>query len=216
MTSAHLLNIKMRLPEGTSIKPILFSTPMVQAILDGTKTQTRRVVKSRPHNSLHLLTIRNSQLQWDNKPCPYGKPGDILWVREKWLFQRSPYRGYVYAAEFSEALIKTQKWKPSIHMPFEVARIFLRIKSVRVERLKDISEEDAISEGCCLYGPFGEYKGVLHPNGGSMKYRAYSKATRAFECLWESINGDESWNANPWVWVVEFEIAHFPTILKSY
>jgi hypothetical protein len=200
--------------------PILFSTAMVQAILDGRKTQTRRVVKPQPDGFVddpHYETI----VPYNGKivnglplaksvgglspaiKCPYGQPGDVLWVRETWCpdFIDEVVMRYVYKADNNE---DRWKWKPSIHMPREAARLFLRIKSVRVERLLEISEEDALAEG------IGRIK-VPHRNY-ELVYRDYLHhgvffpvPLPSFTSLWQSINGPESWEANPWVWVVEFE-----------
>ncbi len=195
--------------------PILFSTPMVQAILNGRKTQTRRVVKPQGKAACFDIAMRtDGSNKWprnldaderfiSDMKCPYGQVGDVLWARET-VSQFSMGGIYAYKAD-NDPDDKGTKWRPSIHMPKAACRLFLRIKSIKVERLQDISEEDAIAEGCCLYGPFGEYKGSIHPSGGSMRYRAFSNASRAFQDLWESINGENSWKANPWVWVIEFE-----------
>jgi hypothetical protein len=102
-------------------------------------------------------------------------------------------------------IIKTVPWIPSIHMPKAAARLWLLLEGIGAERLQDISEEDAIAEGIEKYGPFGEYKGAIHPNGGSMKFRAYERASRAFQDLWEGINGEDSWKINPWVWTLKFK-----------
>ncbi len=220
--------------------PILFSTPMVQAILEGRKTQTRRITKPQlsakcefcgidrkkgfgsPY-ALHTLSFNDGRYSCsycgafvpnNKKPlkCPYGQPGDLLWVRETFSAPGESQLGtaFLFKADFSIGVSEHKKnkgmWKPSIHMPKAAARIWLEITEVKVERLQDISEEDAIAEGCFKYGPFGEYAGSKHPSGGAMKYRAYSKAARAFQCIWESINGEQSWKKNPWVWVVKFKV----------
>jgi hypothetical protein len=215
---------------GARIRPILFSTAMVQAILEGRKTQTRRVVKVQPKDSrawelTRLLDTTNKEkkkhtgkLQWcvrnnqhsisefDDRffDCPYGQPGDILWVRESWThtyqlglnFEDENY-GFVYKADWQDwEQYEGWKWKPSIHMPFAAARIFLRIKSVRVERLQDITRSDIRAEG--LVCPQELRGDDTYPN-----YRQWYPA--AWKSLWQSINGPESWDANPWVWVLEFE-----------
>ncbi|MBN8665798.1 MAG: hypothetical protein J0L83_14550 [Chitinophagales bacterium] len=204
--------------------PILFSTPMVQAILDGRKTQTRRVVKPQPltHGRTDSrVRIYQRGEKWevadtfsndgfsclDSFKCPYGQPGDVLWVRES--FNRIEYRGsieYVYKAEPSIDPCKNKfsSYDPSIHMPKAACRLFLQVKSVRVERLQDISEDDAIAEG------IGTTNGI--PVGMTSHYidyldekNCYSSSINSFKSLWQSIKGPESWDANPWVWVVEFE-----------
>jgi hypothetical protein len=169
--------------------PILFSTPMVQAIIDGRKTQTRRVVKDKA----------------GDVKCPYGKEGDVLWVRETWAELPNPdcFGKYLYKSMGDTA----EKWKPSIFMPKEACRIFLRVKSVRVERLQDISEDDAKEEGVESWiNERLASKPVLYKNyeGDSAAWYC-SKAVTSFETLWQSINGVDSWEANPYVWVIEFE-----------
>ncbi len=209
--------------------PILFSTPMVQAILEGRKTQTRRICKHQhwSHSELTDVNVNGISQKVDRSvTCPYGQPGDLLWVRETFCFP-SLFDGfeddYYYKANFNPGNFETrhasQGWKPSIHMPKAAARVWLEITEVKVERLQDISEEDAIAEGCFKYGPFGEYAGSKHPSGGAMTYRAYSKAARAFQCIWESINGEQSWKKKPWVWVIKFEVLSTegnPENLKIY
>lgn len=179
-------------------RPILFSTAMVQNILDGRKTQTRRVAKEfESFENMDKLLARFP----NQEGCPYGKPSDILWVRETWA--KSNKGTVIFRADATDetgqrwhSIAKGDpnnevKWKPSIHMPLAAARIFLRIKSVRVERLQEISEADAIAEGVTDFG-----KQEFHP---------IWTAKKAFKSIWQSINGPESWDANPWVWVVEFE-----------
>ena len=194
---------------------------MVQAILDGSKTQTRRIkgleeVNYNPdewiydgfefglhHFKLSYSTGHHPQIN-ERKPtikCPYGELGDVLWVRETWQTLGDQYGEgieYAYKADikeddkFSEGLI----WKPSIHMPKAACRIFLKVKSIRVERLQDISEEDAEAEGvmpCTLNSQTGNY---------CYKY--------GFIKIWHQINGEASWNTNPFVWVIEFERCEKP------
>lgn len=176
-------------------RPILFSTEMVRAILDGRKTQTRRVVKDK------MLQENNGDVDEEfllltMDKCPYGKVGNVLWVRETYRHQMGSYR---YKAS-PNVVIKTQnmgasmvsdKWKPSIFMPKAACRIFLEITSIRVERLQDISEQDAKAEG-------------TSPKEGII-FKRIERYDEAFERLWISINGLESWDSNPWVWVIEFK-----------
>jgi hypothetical protein len=164
-------------------RPILFSTPMVRALLAGTKTQTRRIVKPQPVTSGDRDTFL----------CPYGQPGDLLWVRETHYVASAGYRDgrdrvIWYRATEPEAPCS---WTPSIHMPRWASRITLRITGVRVERLNDISNEDAAAEG---------WPGPDEQNSIASAYPIawYSR-------LWEQINGRSSWERNPWVWVVSFE-----------
>ena len=177
-------------------RPILFSGPMVRAILEGRKTQTRRVVKFDPCPSSYAMVSHYDGLgnvvltDGSYLRCPYGQPGDRLWVRETWAHRRwmlgdaSPDPTTVYRAD-SDDLRGCDRWRPSIHMPRWASRITLEVVSVRVERLQDISEEDAMAEGVALAE---NYRGRLAHFAG----------------LWEQINDLGSWNANPWVWVVEF------------
>lgn len=185
-------------------RPILFSTDMVQALLAGRKTQTRRMVKMYS-NDEHPLR-QNPNWLLDNKTCPYGQKGDLLWVRENFCFADSfedgkEVRTYSYKAS---PLTKLKvKWKPSIHMPKDAARIWLKVTNVRVERLQQISPLDAISEGIQYLGT--GYKGPEWRCYSNNEYSCLAPQT-SFMSLWNSINGENSWAANPWVWVVEFEV----------
>lgn len=198
-------------------RPILFKPDMVRAILDGRKTQTRRVMKPQPkptpddfpgqaghwwpsnkHQS--MLHVENELREWTGlagDACPYGgAPGDVLWVRE--TFRNSRVDGLpgdvVYQADHpglkSPPGSYGRPWMPSIHMPRWASRLTLEITDVRVEQLQDISEEEAIAEGI-----------------GTPRDQRYA-VQDGFRPLWESINGPESWAANPWVWVVEFQPHH--------
>lgn len=184
-------------------RPILFSAPMVRAILDGRKTQTRRKVK--PKWSIYPASDPRMN-KW-SPACPYGRPGDLLWVREtaivsppNWcdLHDSShpnapggPRVVQYLASEPCREAANTYKLKatPSIFMPRWASRITLEITGVRAERLKDISEADAIAEGA-------EWAACGSPQEGSHK-AGYAE-------LWEEINGPGSWDVNPWVWVIEF------------
>lgn len=199
-------------------RPILFSGPMVRALLDGSKTQTRRVVKPQPPNHMGTVrtlgdgdwqfvqdahTLADSASTWR---CPYGQPDDRLWVRETFgHFERNdtlkPGDTIYYRAD-GECL-ELRPWRPSIHMPRWASRITLEITGVRVERLQDISEADAIAEGCAK-NHNNYYWGGPHKAGG---LKQMATARQAYQDLWESINGPGSWEANPWVWVVGFKRA---------
>jgi hypothetical protein len=172
-------------------RPILFSAPMVRALLDGSKTQTRRVIADR-----HLLGGPPTDALLEM--CPYGQPGDRLWVREAWTthacFDDIPPRDLTTRSLHYQAdgLIKTGKNRPSMFMPRWASRITLEITDMRVERLQDISEADAKAEGLtCQNG--------LYATPGQVWQIDPRKAYRD---LWESINGPV---ANPWVWVIEFK-----------
>jgi hypothetical protein len=209
--------------------PMLFSTPMVQAILAGRKTMTRRIVKMpkedikeakwgytafTPKGHISFRGIHsNGQYGESFVKCPYGQPGDLLWVRETWApdlagDDASSHIEYIrYVADGTRLPIKWVKDydrysnRPGIHMNKEYARIWLQVANIRVERLQDIAEEDAKAEG------------VEVINDGPFPYRHYGSDTTScayartsFQSLWQSINGDESWDANPFVWVVSFTV----------
>ncbi|USX34860.1 hypothetical protein NH673_16815 [Pseudomonas putida] len=227
-------------------RPILFSGPMVRAILDGRKTVTRRALKIQPRTPGDIGSygrgqpfIRHPDLTKRNPECPYGRPGDRLWVRETCFI--NDYReakvpvderasvDVVYRAdplpdwEGEESLIT---WRPSIHMPRWASRILLELTDVRVERLQDISDDQAKAEGM-VYTDFGmqERPGKVSVDGGKTYHpvkpqqapgwhsgdathpdQCLDRARWAFANLWEKINGEYSWDANPWVWVVEFKV----------
>lgn len=191
-------------------RPILFSALMVRALLAGTKTQTRRGLKVQPPaivSSIYRPFVAepnnwhgygNDAIHWYGR-CPYGAPGDRLWVREAWarddedgaLMFRADIGINADADAWEQGRIDgvpRYRWRPSIHMPRAASRITLEITGVRVERLQDISESDAVAEG--VYDS-------LHIPGGRFANENYAH-------LWDTINGDGSWDANQWVWVVEF------------
>lgn len=191
-------------------KPILFSTPMVQAILDGRKSQTRRLVKPQPphHTFSRMKGGHGCEIEVANgyfmKP-PY-QSGDRLWVRETWFCDECdpdcagkenedecPFNHvgnccYGYKAQYTTGWHEKIKWRPSIFMPKEAARIWLTVTEVRVERLQEISDCDAWAEGIVDEVPFGT-------------------AQTLFRELWDSINAKRGygWDTNPWVWVISFE-----------
>jgi hypothetical protein len=207
-------------------RPILFSGPMVRALLDGSKTQTRRVIKPKQQpDGVVPGTDRPFWLQVKHGPeVPYPcTPGDRLWVRETWSIEclgrigtpegydcsyELEYRADGATREFDcppgtddSAYLRAYDrmrgdWWPSIHMPRWASRITLEVTGVRVERLDDISEADARAEGVTIED--------RHMNGYCAG-EARPPSIRAFRDLWESINGAESWTINPWVWVVEFK-----------
>ncbi|RZJ71101.1 hypothetical protein [Flavobacterium sp.] len=205
--------------------PILFSREMIKAIISGAKTQTRRVVKIGgyvPTCSTFPLSTHSCGSVfyfWGNDEiaCPHGSPGDILWVRET-LYQNGELE-LTYDADnesidedlipsdFKVRLDKNGNYKfckiPSIYMEKWACRIFLRVKSLRVERLMDISEDDAVAEGVLpiMLNTMSAYNDYSNPSDSS----GYTYPSDSFRSLWQSINGKESRDANPWVWVVEFE-----------
>jgi hypothetical protein len=186
-------------------RPILFSGPMVRALLAGTKTQTRRISKPVRHPDLGnvyapgALVLEHEPQHVIDRCCPYGRPGDRLWVRETFgHFERNenfkPGCEVFYRADGN--CLELEPWRPSIHMPRWASRILLEITGVRVERLQDINEADALAEGSFTWA--GEQDTPV---------RDLDEARLVYCQLWEEINGPGSWDANPWVWVVEFERA---------
>ncbi len=187
-------------------KPILFSTEMVRAILEGRKTQTRRIIKgpgeiNRNDYNNHWPFVRTEE-GYEEKPCPYGEVGNLLWVRE--TFIKSEYATDLYYYKTDKGV--SGKWKPSIHMPKSAARIWLEITNVRCERLNEISEQDAISEG--IEQTEDKAFGKVWANYGKLYKDAlfYYNPIHSFASLWENINGEVSWRLNPWVWVIEFKL----------
>ncbi len=201
-------------------RPILFSAPMVRAILSGQKTVTRRALKVQPHLDVSgNFCVGGANYGQDiyGKPvtkhfvsshCPYGQPGDRLWVREAWradaqvntIAPRELSHGepIQYPADGATrqtgcSMITPGKTRPSIHMPRWVSRTLLEITDVRVERLQDISEAQALDEGVM------SCEADIDPDG-----IGYSPL-ELFGGLWTMINGDGSWQSNPWVWVVELK-----------
>lgn len=186
--------------------PIRFSGPMVKAILDGSKTQTRRVVKQDRDGLLDCKPTPAWDAFWQCVACPYGKPGDRLWVRETFGIDDEDGSVLYFAdpdtAQNAEhARICEDRYprrRPSIHMPRWASRILLEITDVRVERVQDISEADAQAEGIEYSERFAGYC-----IGMAEHYHSHDPRL-SYASLWESINGPDSWAANPWVWVVEF------------
>lgn len=225
-------------------RPILFSGPMVRALLDGRKTQTRRVVKPQPPapvTSAYRPFLQTDPGQWQGFAeidhlihwygrCPYGIRGDRLWVRETWSLADTP-SGYAYAADHLQDT-KGWGWKPSIHMPRRASRLTLEVTEVRVQRLQDISREDAIAEGASQT-PGGGWSmdwsrvGTLGRDGERIAARDISLGDprMAFANFINQLHGGPSWNfyyngdgrypepifeANPWVWAVSFRVLEGP------
>lgn len=207
-----------------AIKPILFNTEMVRAILDGRKTCTRRLVKPQPKSKLCYTFAGSDSNTWGypNRTAheiwgeefklpnditeeelskrwnPPYHTDDILYVRETW--KKAPNGYYYYEDWQKDDIADVTKWKPSIHMPKEAARIWLKVTDVRVERLQDITSEQICKEGVEVEEPY-----VL--NGEEKRY--------AFSSLWNSTVKKSDldrygWDANPWVWVIEFERCEKP------
>ncbi len=223
-------------------RPILFSAPMIRAILDGRKTQTRRVVKPQPPSAHRFAGFTVSSTHTDDEGkavwassdvsallkdahrvrCPYGAAGDRLWVREAWngpfftedealdvddlsLFDVPERCAYKADGGTTPEYIDADdnlvcKWCPSIHMPRWASRILLEVTDVRVERLQEISEADARAEGASYH----DGRGVGHSGWRHDYGDVHANARSAYARLWKHIHGPGSWDANPWVWVVEF------------
>jgi hypothetical protein len=219
-------------------RPILFSGPMVQALLAGTKTQTRRAAKHPLAQAAQRILSYKGQSEFDCVLpdetggiilCPYGKPGDRLWVRETWAahwmyndvppneaHSSQPDDNQWFAAD-PDGTVGTcgcpslgyrGKWRPSIFMPRWASRLLLEITAVRCERLQDISEGDAVAEGITGLTKDGQTVkyGVGEPSAEWPWTDWQLTAKEAYSLLWGKINGPESWEANPWVWVVEFKV----------
>ena len=207
-------------------KPIIFNTEMVRAILEGRKTQTRRVIKPQPDAEYSRLEVgnyhptkidRNGEMypgtmifgaytedgEWGWK-CPYGQVGDRLWVREAWAADiPGCERGLSYRSDHADPLgdgpSYPMRWRPSIHMPRWASRITLEIVKVRVERVQEITEEDVVREGipCRI---FSEGMALFYYHDGGH----CTEALPVFAHLWDTLSPKHPWESNPWVWVVEF------------
>lgn len=203
------------------VRPILFSTEMVRAILDGRKLVTRRVAKKIPVETHRIevnlrpetfkgIEVKEFECHWGGyqpdtgnfvdgacivkPPC---QPGDILYVRETWTFHANAEGGIIFKARCPEKLAKVKKWRPSIHMPKEAARIWLKVTDVRVERLQDIDGKGVLKEGINSH---------VHPEADYFN----GNQREMFAELWDSTIKKSDldlygWAANPWVWVIEFE-----------
>ena len=200
-----------------AIKPILFNTEMVRAILDRRKTCTRRVIKL-PENMDGIPVGKggdsSNPLGFMYPGCikrPQYQLGDILYVRETW--KKAPNGYYYYEDWQRNDTADVTKWKPSIHMPKEAARIWLKVTDVRVERLQDITPKGAESEG--VGNLFYDDIGYGEKNYGTEVDTEYGIAKEQFAWLWESTIKKSDldrygWDANPWVWVIEFERCEKP------
>lgn len=195
-------------------RPILFSGPMVRAILDGKKTQTRRIVKTPANDWPESYALGVHQGVWGihedvddaearvwRGRCPYGLVGDRLWVREAHYVERAGYEdgsGRFILFRASEPEAPVGKWTPSIRMPRWASRITLAITDIRLQRLQEITEEDAIAEGAAVQ---------LNPDyddDDPMDDEQYSHVA-GYQQIWNEINGPDSWEANPWVWAIGFD-----------
>ena len=211
-------------------RPILFSAPMVRAILDGSKTQTRRALRDQPPaDAVQVSTFHHPEPramfyawgasaagmteinEWPPRPCPYGVPGHRLWVKETFTCTDFHYPDAPVDERDDTIFYRADplpcwegeeheiRWRPSIFMPRWASRITLEVTDVRVERLYDISEADAVAEGLrstsddCAWHVEDDRHRAVDPRD-------------SYASLWESINGAGAWDANPWVWVVSFKV----------
>lgn len=247
-------------------RPIPFSAPMVRALLDGSKTQTRRIVKPQPAFGCHYVIngARTAALHLSDVPgrecvpptarskdhrlpCPYGVVGDRLWVRETWAawtwgdcftgecdeitcapseMQERYGASRENVEYFADGIAAPDRWRPSIHMPRWASRITLEITDVRVQRVQDISEEDARAEGMQPIEPYESWSHFLADGGAvaggpelaigdemcgstviakTKVMRLGFSARERFASLWDSISDDNSWATNPWVWALTFK-----------
>jgi len=224
----------------SQFKPILFSTDMVNAIIAGKKTQTRRLLPEWCTEFSCVGIVRDPELcdqkaaEWNEiKPkqcyglyacfdkgeehfkCKYDV-GNILWVRETWRKNDVP-TGFPYH-HYADDTIYTdrdnEKWKPSIFMPKEACRLFLEVTDIRAERLQDITEEDAIQEGIELIDDGNSYGYKLYGDHSICDMLGRKALTgteiESYQTLWQKINGVESWEINPYVWVITFKVVECP------
>ncbi len=231
-TSADILQNGM-LAEAL-VHPILFSSQMVQAILRGNKSQTRREIKGCNDFSHSKLVIdpelcgedKNGDIypllskglhvdfdfgEWVVK-CPYGNVGDILWVRETWadntayfLYKASCDSDFYVDENYQETKEKI-KWKPSIFMPKKACRLFLKIADIKVQQLNDISNWDAMQEGALM----SDIPKKILSNENMAKKISQNGFKVAFRYVWEKINGKDSWDNNPCVWAISFQKCERP------
>ncbi len=186
-------------------RPILFNGAMVRAILAGTKTQTRRLVKyipalGDPEEWCHQRKMVDGIAGEHKKYCPHGLPGNLLWVKETCMNALAGYSPVWFYRADSDQKPGDRHWRPSIFCTRAASRITLEITAVRIERLNDISEADAKAEGSY------QKIWITSPlSAGAMNARFERGTYRdGYKDIWESINGPGSWAANPWVWVINF------------
>jgi len=200
-----------------NIKPILFSGPMVRALLDGRKTQTRRVLKPQPPDGHRFVGIYGPGLTAVFEPLSRGDdytvrlpymPGDLLWVRERWSDDRlAPGEVYYYATALEDGLradeVAEIRWKPSIHMPRWASRLTLEVTAVKVERLQEISDDDALAEGVTKVR---EHCYVIRGIDYDEIGLCHSGPIAPFAKLWDSINAKRGygWDTNPLVSATSF------------
>lgn len=224
-------------------RPILFSGPMIRALLEGRKTQTRRIVKPSVKgctvgaytggpNGTEPVNVQEDGDPWTDIQCPYGQPGDLLWARESWTFDDigPDMCAVVYKADDTRMWMphggkepKSMRTHPGMHMFRWASRLTLRIKAVRVERLNAISQKDAEAEGLLIFNEDDAnlyYSGIAANADTWFEYPEQwhlDDPIAAYRDLTNSINGPDHWDKNPWVWVVEFEViqANVDRVLKE-
>ena len=209
--------------------PILFTGEMVRAILDGRKTQTRRVIKPQPdkvktpvdisafgvplehENRKAILSLPDIAIKGGKKiKCPYGGPGDRLWVRETWAPRGDKGRPFYRADEqsqtegYSHIILNNGRWRPSIHMPRWASRLLLEVTDVRAERVQSITAADCCDEGVLINCSSCSGECAHLDQSPNLK----RQVRRDFRSLWDSINAKRGfgWDANPWVWAITFKV----------
>ncbi len=209
---------------GNVFHPMLFSTLMVQSLLNGTKTQTRRIVKEQyKWDDFRILTNSNGDflricevvhgshgntyMESEGKKLPINI-GDIIWVRETFFDSEANFvleayaPDFIYKADNENFKLNGEqiKWQPSLFMPTKACRLWLKVTNVRVEKLQDITEDDAKNEGISWN------KGIIQSGYGYDGSVTHISAKSCYKGLWNKINGKDSWDANPFVWVYDFEV----------
>ena len=199
---------------GSRFVPMLFSTEMVQAILNSTKTETRRIVKFKKAYTYTLKSrFEKPEIQTlNNSQKPKVNVGDVIWVRETF---NSNYNntGFIYKADYKEPAKNKQFWKASLFMPKVASRMFLKVVSVHIERLQDIDEQSAINEGIEDFHLNTTFKGYCWKNylfevkkhGKICNAHISNTPIESYMTLWQKINGKDSHELNPFVWVYKFE-----------
>lgn len=189
-------------------RPIIFNGDMVRAILRGEKTQTRRPVMPQPDRAPASVSPLQmfDDARWRSWKCPFGEPGDRLWVRETFALGEPPYFGVAYRADEGDNPEdvggERQKWTPSIHMPRYLSRITLEITDINAERVQDITEDDARAEGV---NP--EFRTVVARSDGGPDYHIPCSYRGGFANTWDAIYAKRpglSWDENPWIWAITF------------
>lgn len=229
--SYHHDTIEAAARQAVKERPILFSGPMVRAIIEGRKTQTRRIIKPQPYqdaggwwhfDGFRPKAKRNTGAQAGSHPpdewtlfpysCPYGSIGQRLWVRETWAHEYGG--GYLYKATHAHMVPGDCKWRPSIHMPRIASRLLLEITDISVQSLQYIGQQDAIDEGVMtlpnrfIFDQLPDYETrylAWERDGKIGRHPIGPSPYERFSLLWKSIHGPESWESNPYVWAITFK-----------